>query len=546
VNVSELPLAPLQPYVGQLSQAKLRSGAAYLKGHVRYGKQSDGDPLLHYQGFAGIRRLALADKEAQEFLKWDSLSLNSLTFNMQPTRITIAEVLIQKPFAKAVIGPDKSFNVTATLKASSQPPESAAEGTTSPKQTVQSTQSRGAGPIPIRIDTVRIQDGATQFADLSITPQVSTKIDALQGTVKGLSSKELARADVQLEGKVDTYAPVKITGQVNPLTSEAFTDLSIFFQNVELTSLSPYSAKYAGYPITKGKLTLDLRYNLSKKHLDAANKVLIDQLTLGDKIESPDAVSLPIKLALALLTDRKRRIDIDLPVKGNLNDPDFRYGRLVLQVLGNVITKAATSPFTALSSLLGGKGEELSEVEFPSGSAALPAEKENSIKSLAKALEERPALRLDITGTADPAGDRVALAEVKLREDLKQLKLKEMQDGAKRRSAPADAELIADDEGRLLKDLYKEKFGREARQDINTAGNPTASAVEVLRKQLLETYDVKEDELRALAKKRAEQIREHLVGSTGVSPEQVFLLDAKIEPVAKSGLVPTKLALAPK
>jgi hypothetical protein len=161
-------------------------------------------------------------------------------------------------------------------------------------------------------------------------------------------------------------------------------------------------------------------------------------------------------------------------------------------------------------------------------------------------LEERPALRLDITGTADPAGDRVALAEVKLREDLKQLKLNEMTGRAKRASAPADVELVADDEGRLLKDLYKKKLGREVRQEITASGQPTAPAVEALKKQLLETYDVKEDELRALAQKRAEQVREHLVGSTGVSPEQVFLLDAKIEPVAKSGLVPTKLALAPK
>jgi outer membrane protein OmpA-like peptidoglycan-associated protein len=347
-----------------------------------------------------------------------------------------------------------------------------------------------------------------------------------------------------LQGKVDKYAPVKITGQINPLTSDAFTDLSILFQNVELTALSPYSAKYAGYPITKGKLSLDLRYNLSKKHLEAENKVLIDQLTLGEKVESPDATSLPVKLALALVTDRKGQIDIDLPVRGNLNDPDFHYGRLVLQVLGNVITKAVTSPFAALSNLIGGRGEELSEVEFASGSAALPTEKKDSIKSLAKALEERPALRVDITGTADPAGDRAALAEVKLREDLKSLKLKEMPSGVK--PPQEEIELTGGDEERLVRDLYRSKFGPEPNAQIQEPEKPDTAVVEGLKAKLLETYQVEQADLRRLAQERAEQVRDHLIADAGVSPEQVFILDAAIEPAAKSGRVPTKLALAPK
>jgi hypothetical protein len=540
VDISQLPLDPFQPYVDQMSQVTLRNGHANLKGHVRYGRQPDRDSLLHYQGSAGITGFALVDKQAQDLLTWDDLTLKTLSLDVQPTRITMTEIVLRKPYAKVMIGADRSFNITEALK---RPDSLIAEA--SDLEQSQGAINPAQDPMRIKIDTVRISDGSAQFADFSITPRVSTKIGELHGTIKGLSSKELARAEVNIQGTVDKYAPVRITGLINPLTSDAFTDLAVLFKNVELTSLSPYSAKYAGYPITKGKLSLDLKYNLSKKHLDAENKVLIDQLTLGEKTDSPDATSLPVKFALALVTDRNGQIDIDLPIKGNLNDPDFRYGRLVFQALGNLVTKAVTSPFSAIASLVGGKGEELSEVPFPPGTATFPSEKEGLFKSLAKALEERPGLRVDITGTADPGSDRLALAALKLRDDLKRLKLKEMEDGTKGRPAPSEVELTDTDEEHLLKALYGQKFGRQAVREVSDKAHAAATAG-TLKEKLLATYEVDEPELRRLAEERAAQVREHFIRSNGVLPDQVFLLDAKLEPTGKSGLVSTKLALAPK
>jgi uncharacterized protein DUF748 len=533
VSVSELPFEPFQPYVDQFSQVRLITGAVNLKGHVRYRERSEREPLLQYQGTAGITRFALADTHAEDLLKWEDLSLKNLSLDVHPTRVSIAEIEFHKPFAKILIGPDKSFNITEALK-KPQP----GGPTVSQTEATQKTEDKPVNPVPVRIDTVRIINASTEFADLSIIPQVSTKIVDLHGTIKGLSSKELARADVDLQGAVDKYAPVKISGQINPLGSDAFTDLSVLFKNVELTSVSPYSAKYAGYHIAKGKLSLDLRYNLSKKHLDAENKVLIDQLTLGEKVESPDATSLPVKLALALLTDRKGQIDIDLPVKGNLNDPDFRYGRLVLQALGNLITKVVTSPFSAIAALVGGREEDLSEVDFQSGSITLPRDKEASIKSLAKALEERPGLRLEIAGTADPAADRVALSEVKLRQDLERLEQKGRSGGVTRGAASGEG--ILPDEGALLRSLYQERLGRrEMRQSEGAA----AKNVVALKTELLQTYTVEDAELRRLAEERAGQVRDHLLGFGGVKPEQVFLLEPKIESTPHRGGVPTKLVL---
>jgi hypothetical protein len=539
VDISEAPLEPFQPYVDEMSQVKLSKGVVNLKGHVRYGRRADRDSLLQYQGSAGITRLALVDKREHELLTWDDLLLKTLSVDVQPTRITMAEIQLRKPYAKVVIGTDRSFNITEALK---RPEPIAAE--TSQSESPPSPSNGAQNPVVVKIDTVRIIDGSTQFTDLSITPQVSTKIDQLRGTIKGLSSRELARAEVKIDGKVDRYAPVTIAGLINPLTSEAFTDVAIVFQNVELTSLSPYSAKYAGYPITKGKLSLDLKYNLSKKHLDAENKVLVDQLTLGDKIDSPDATSLPVKLALALVTDRKGRIDIDLPIKGNLSDPDFRYGRLVFQALGNLVTKAVTSPFSAIASLAGGKEEELSEVPFHSGTATLANEKVGTLKSLAKALEERPGLRVDITGTADPASDREALAALRLRKDLKELQ-RESKDRTTAAQTPGEGQLDVTDDPHLLKALYVKKFGGQSPTGLSKTAN-TGEAVEALKEKLLTSYTVDEAELRRLAEERAAKVREELLSSDGVLPEQIFLLDAKLDQPGASGFVPTKLALAPR
>jgi hypothetical protein len=199
--------------------------------------------------------------------------------------------------------------------------------------------------FPIDVNVVRLSKLSATFIDESIEPVITTGIQNLSGTIKGLSSKQIAKAEVALTGTVDEVAPLKIQGQINPLSEDTYTHLTFLFKGVDLTAVSPYAGKYVGYPITKGKLSLDLMYQVSKQQLVGENKVLVDQLTFGEKTDSPDATSLPVRLAVGLLKDRRGRIDIDMPVRGDLNEPDFRYGRVVLNALVNLITKVATSPF---------------------------------------------------------------------------------------------------------------------------------------------------------------------------------------------------------
>jgi hypothetical protein len=281
---------------------------------------------------------------------------------------------------------------------------------------------------------------------------------------------------------------------------------------------------------------MDLHYKLDHRQLEANNDVLIDQLTLGDKIDSPNATSLPVKLAIALLKDRHGRINIDLPVKGDLNNPEFEYGKLIWNVFTNLLTKVVTSPFSLMAKLVGGSGDELSEVQFPVGSAEIPAGKLGPLKALAKSLEERPALQLEVSGIADPVADGAALSEAKLQSELEALK---QEAGKSVRRSPSDAEGDESEDARLLKALYAKKFGRLPDQTDHNHPVPP----EQLRDRLLSTFTVEEAELRLLAQERGKQIQHFLINEAGIPADRVFLLDAKLTARAQNGVVASQLSL---
>ena len=219
--------------------------------------------------------------------------------------------------------------------------------------------------IPIKIDAVTLQGGTIRFRDESVTPNFSTKLDHIGGRISGLSSKANTTADIELRGILGT-APLEITGKINPLSKDLYVDLKASFKDMDLTPTTPYSGKYAGYAIDKGKLSFDVQYLIENRKLDSKNTVFIDQLTFGERVESPDATKLPVRLAVALLKDRKGQIKLDLPVTGSLDDPQFSVWRIVLKIIVNLLTKAATAPFALIGAMFGG-GEDLDYIEFDYG-----------------------------------------------------------------------------------------------------------------------------------------------------------------------------------
>jgi hypothetical protein len=529
IDVANLSLTPFQPYIGQAANVELRNGSANLKGRVQY--QTGEEPSIRFHGDASVAKLATVDAELnKDLVNWDNLQINTIDLALPTEHVTIGEVIATKLYADIIISADRTVNIRTILTKSDQPKSTPAT------ESIPKKKSAPLRPLPIAIGSVKISGGSAHFADFSVQPIVDTGIYGLKGTIKGLSSKEQARAAVALQGEVDKYAPVNITGQINPLSHDAFTDLNVSFKNVELTTLSPYSTKFAGYPIVKGKLSMDLHYKLDHRQLEANNDVLIDQLTLGDKTDSPNATSLPVKLAIALLKDRHGRINIDLPVKGDLNNPEFEYGKLIWNVFTNLLTKVVTSPFSLMAKLVGGSGDELSEVPFPVGSAEIPTEKLGPLKALAKSLEERPALQLEVSGIADPVADRAALSEAKLQSELEALKQEVGKSGRRSQSYAKGDD--TEDAG-LLKALYVKKFGRLPDQiDRNQPVPP-----EQLRERLLSTFAVEEAELRFLAQERGKQIQHFLINEAGISADRIFLLDAKLTARAQNGVVASQLSL---
>ncbi|HEX9024231.1 MAG TPA: DUF748 domain-containing protein, partial [Geobacteraceae bacterium] len=350
----------------------------------------------------------------------------------------------------------------------------------------------------------------------------------------GLSSEVNTMADVDLRGNLENHSPLRITGRINPLRDDLFVDLKVSFTDIELSPLTPYSGTYLGYSVDKGKLFLDLNYHIENKNLDSSNKVFIDQLTFGNKIESDKATSLPVRLAVALLKDRKGEIHLDLPVTGRTDDPKFSIWGVVWKILKNLLVKAATSPFSLLQSVFGGK-EDFSNVAFSYGSARLSDAEKAKLAKLSQALADRPALKLEVAGFVDkerdPEGYRNELLTRKMKSEkfLALVKAKKAAEGE-----TAEKMVIAPQEySTYLKAVYrKEKFPKPR----NFLGFVKDIPDDEMKKLILTYTVVSNDDLQGLARERSVTVRNYLVTAGKLPPERVFEKKADIfKPPAKEG-----------
>ncbi len=403
--LKNLGLAPFEPYLEQATRVGIDDGSLDIDGSFHLAVEHPKAPLMTFRGNLGVKSLALMNREeGLPFASWKHLLLKQSALTVDPTTVALDEVGLDQLRIQLTVQSDGTMNLAHLAKA---PKDTEAK----PAPTPEPSPGKTKPAAEISIKTVKLMKGAVIFQDDSIVPTARTGLEELTGTVKGLSSKQMAKADVDLSGKLGRVAPLRIVGKINPLTENAFTDISVKFDNIDLTTAGPYSGKYVGYSIRKGKLFLDLAYKLSRHELEAENKVLIDQLGFGEKTDSPDATSLPVPLVVALLKDRKGQIAIDLPVRGNLKDPDFKYGKLLLNTVLNLLGKAVTSPFALIGSLVGGSGEELHAIDFAPGRSDLSEAETKKLTTLVTVLTERPALSLDVAGAADKQVDARVLAE---------------------------------------------------------------------------------------------------------------------------------------
>ena len=402
-SLAGVDLRPTQPYLSAYARLALASGRLDVGGRLRYDAQG-----LNYQGTATLADLRLTEADGGAlFLACKGLGLQGLA--LTPASLDIDEVRVQGLDTRLMIARDRTVNLTRILPARPHPaPAQPGAAPVAPKD-----DAKGKTPFNVHVERVRIQDGAMDFADESLALPFAVRIHDLHGSVNGLSTQRGAPGQLEIDGQVDDYGEAHAVGQINLADPGEYTDIQVQFRNVEMTRLTPYLATFAGRRIDSGKLSLDLQYQVNKRQLAGNNQVLIDRLTLGERVESPRARDLPLDLAIAILEDSDGQIELGLPVSGSLDDPDFSYGGIVWKALLNVIGKIATAPFRALGALFG-SDDKVESLGFASGATSLaPPEREKALR-LAQMLKKRPALALKLRGTW-AAIDRVALQDAQVR-----------------------------------------------------------------------------------------------------------------------------------
>ncbi len=400
----------LQPYILPLADLTIRSGTLDGRGRLRYGPPAAGRAELSFEGdldFADVR--STDNALGQDLVSFGRVRVASLRYTMAPDALSIDRIDLAQPYARLVIQPGGVLNLSAVLDPEGTRAEIEARGSKGPPAATTPTVPTSEG-MPIRIRELRIDRGRLNFSDLNIRPNFSADIVGLQGSIRGLSSAFASRATIDLKGNLGEFSPVTIGGTIQPFAFDRHTDVALDFGNISLPVFNPYSGRFAGYTIAKGKLDTQLRYRIEDRRLKADHSLRIDQLEWGEASAERGEASLPVKFATALLRDRNGLIALDIPVGGTLDDPTLRIGPIVWQVIKNLIVKAVTAPFALIGSLFKG-AEEAQFVDFAAGDATLDPAVAERLAALARGLAEKPGISLDVPIGASAGLDGPALAD---------------------------------------------------------------------------------------------------------------------------------------
>jgi hypothetical protein len=520
VNLKDLAIPPLQAYFTDRVKMVVTDGGISGTGNLTLTDQEGKGWRVAYKGDGSIERFASIDKAgAQDFLKWESLSLTGMNVGTNPLVAHVDGASLSNFYSRLIIFPDGTLNVQQVFegekKKEAPGAAGAAKGETAP------AKSEGTAK-DFRVEKITLQGGNVDFTDNHIKPNYSASLKEIGGRVSGLYAEEGKSADVELRGRWEDVAPMEIIGKINPLTKDLFVDLTVKLKDIELSPMTPYSGRYVGYTVEKGKLAMDLKYLVVKRKLDSQNRIFFDQLTLGDRVESPEATKLPVKLAITLLKDPKGEIRLDLPVSGSLDDPKFSVFRVVMQIIGNLLVKAATSPFALLGAVFGG-GEQLEYLEFDYGQSVIAAQNQGKVNTLTKILKDRPGIKLEIEAYVDLEKDKEGLRQLFYDRKLKAQKLKDMVKQGKPAVPVDEVKVDGPEYPKYLKMAYKEeKFPKPK----NFLGIDKDIPVPEMEKLMLTNLVIKEDDLRSLASQRSTKVREAIL-TGGVDPGRIFVVQPK-------------------
>ena len=501
------------------------AGFAALESSARFSFTRHGNALemLVSDGAITLRGLRVEDPARRApVLEVGEIKVVDARADLGTRRVTIGDIQIDGVGAALVRNADGSLNVEHLLPPpNGAPPPRPSSGASGPP----------ASSMDLQIRRISLTGGRADFKDDAVKPPAMLHVKNLSVEITDLSTTSAGKVAIRASlGGGGAGAPLEVAGRLNPIAVDFLLDLHTTLQNLELPPLSPYAVAFAGYGIDKGKLSLQLNYLIQGRKLTATNHVNLDQLTFGDKIDSPTATKLPVRLAVALLRDRHGVIDLDLPISGSLDDPKFKIGPVIMQVLVNIITKAATSPFALIGSAFGG-GDELAFVDFQPGRATLTPDAVAKLRTLAKALDDHPALRMEIAGRTNPATDRDGLKHAVVE---RKVKFQMYQELSRQGHAPGsldDITIPPADYPRYLTAAYKaEPFKKER----NFIGMVKALPVPEMEKLMLDNVPAGDNELLVLASDRADAVKSWLEEQGHLAPERLFLTAPKNAAVARA------------
>jgi len=484
IETTTLSIAKIQPYLEPFTTLSLKDGLLTLKAKLDASFEEKKETSIKLDTSLDLSKLVINDRFDKPIIAWDKLLIDTITYNTAPNALHVGKITLNKPYVNLDIKKDKSSNFTNILK---------------PIPTTKSTQKSQQKEMEIVLGMMSLKGGSANFKDASLPIPFATFINNLNGTFSALNTKNTKPSKLLLEGKVDKYGYSKIEGSILPFAFKDNANLKILFKNIDMPSLTPYSGKFVVYAIQKGKLSMDLSYKIKKGMMEGANKINIDSLTLGDKIESKEATNLPLGLAIAILKDSKGQIDLNLPVSGDLNDPDFKYGAIVWKAFGNLIGSILTSPFSLIGSLLGIETETLKSIEFSGGEYQIIASEEEKMDQYRQILEKKPELKLIITPSFNEEVDTLAI-----RENAIEKQIEAITKGSKEENSY----------GKAIKTLFVKKFSQDAYDNLIKSYKDEkldlGTIHENLKSKIALTLVITPEELNTLAHQRADAIIQNL------------------------------------
>ncbi len=526
INLQALQLSDANPYIAETHKVKLARGSVDFRGKMHFEPDTNTSEMV-MQGSIKISDFVANESENDKTLiAFNKIEASPFYFDMKPDRLSIENLNILGMYSNIHIDSNKTLNLSQLAKENSAIARSVDTNETN------QTQEKS---FPVNIVKLDFKDGTTDFADDSLPLKFKTHVHNVEGSVYGISSEANLTSYVNMSGIIDKYGSMKIDGSINSGSPKTFTDLGVDFRNLALDNMSPYSANFAGRKIDEGKLSLKLKYKIVKSQILGENSIIIKKIKLGEEVEGES--SLPLGLAVALLEDSDGVIDIDMPVEGDMDAPDFKYGALVMKTLGNLIIKIVSSPFSFLGSMLGIEGDELKFIAYEAGESSLPPPEREKLDALAKALEKRPKLYLKVSGTYVHKEDKYALQKKKLEALVMQ------------RTAQKEANVLLDI--KFVEKLYAEFYSKDERvklqKELQKKYKDKVAFEQAYQNALLYGVIIKQEitpkELNLLAKNRALNIKNYLNISQGINENRITLSENIIGEMSDEGFVDSAMEI---